>query len=223
MVAAVVGAVLDATVERHAHAEVRAADQPRVVIGQPVVGDLDLTALREGLPEEAELVMDAVTDGRDIHRREGIQEARGQTAEAAVAEAHVGFFVGDRLEVLAELGQRLRRDLAELQVHEVVREHAAHEILEGEIVDAADVLAGVLGLRVDVTLQHLVAGGHARGHPPVVAGGGDAVAGERALQMMQDGVAEDRNRRGHGGLGGRLRLGLGDGLGGRLADLDHLD
>ena len=42
--------MLDATVEGHAHAEVRATDKPRIVVGQPVVGDFDLTALREGLP-----------------------------------------------------------------------------------------------------------------------------------------------------------------------------
>jgi hypothetical protein len=55
---------------------------------------------------------------------------------------------------------------------------------------AADVLAGVLGLRVDVALEHLVTGGHARGHPPIAAGGGDAVAGEGALEVTQDRVTE---------------------------------
>ena len=112
MVATIVGAVLHATIEGDADAVIRTTDQPRIIVGEPVVGDLDLTALREGLAEEAELVMDAVTDGRDIHRGQGVQEAGGETAEAAVAEAHVGFFVGDDLEVLAEFGQRLRRDVA---------------------------------------------------------------------------------------------------------------
>ena len=104
VVAAVIGAMLDAAVERHAHAEVRAADQPRVIVGQPVVGDFDLATEREGLPEQTEFGMDAVADGRDVHRREGIQETGGQTAEAAVTETHVGFFVGDGLQVLAEFG-----------------------------------------------------------------------------------------------------------------------
>ena len=220
MVAAVVGAMLDAAVERHADTVVRTADQPRIVVREPVVGDLDLATEREGLTEQAEFVMDAITDGRDVHRGEGIEEAGGETAEAAVAEAHVGFFVGDRLEILAEFRQGRGRDVAQLKVDEVVREHAAHQVLEGEIVDAADVLAGMLSLRVDVALEHLVAGGHAGRHPPVVAGGGDAVAGESALQVAQDRVAEHRDRR--GGTGG-LRLDLLRGrLGDRLTRLDHL-
>jgi hypothetical protein len=65
-----------------------------------------------------------------VHGREGIQEAGGETAEAAVAEAHIGFFVGDGLEVLAEFGERLGRDVAQLEVDQVVAEHASHQILE---------------------------------------------------------------------------------------------
>ena len=218
MITTVVGAMLDAAVERHTHAIVRATDQPRVVVGQPVIGDFDLTALREGLAEEAELIMNAITDRRDIHRGEGIEEAGGEATQPAVTKTHVGFFVGDDFEVLPEVGQGRRCDVAQLHVDQVVGQHAAHQVLKGKIIDAADILAGVLGLRVDVALQHLVAGRHAGGHPPVVAGGGDAVTGESALQVTQDRVAENGDRRISRGLG----LGLLDRLRGGLTRLDHL-
>ena len=108
MVTTVVGAVLHAAIERHADAIVGAANQPRVVVRQPVVGDFDLAALREGLAEETELIVDTITDGRDVHRGEGIEKARGEATEATVAEAHVGFFVSDGFEVLTEVGQGCR-------------------------------------------------------------------------------------------------------------------
>ena len=181
VITTVVSAVLHAAVERHADAIVGAADQPRVIVRQPVVGDFDLAALREGLTEKTELVMDAVADGWDVHRSEGIQEAGGEATQPPVAEAHVGFFIGDGFEVLTEFSQGRRGNVAQLQVDQIIGQHSTHEVFQREIIDAADVLAGVLGLRVDVACEHLVARRHAGSHPPVVAGRGDAIAGESAL------------------------------------------
>jgi hypothetical protein len=67
---------------------------------------LDLVAVDELLLEEAELVVDAVAERGVIERGERIEETRGETAEAAVAEAHVDLGVADFLEILAERLER---------------------------------------------------------------------------------------------------------------------
>jgi hypothetical protein len=54
----------------------------------------------------------------------------------------------------------------------------------------------VLRLRIDVALEHLIAHGHAGGHPPIPAGGGDAIARESAFEVMEHRVAEGGDGRG---------------------------
>ena len=223
MVAAVVDVVLHPSVKRHAHAEIRATDQPWVVVRQPGVGDLHLAALDEGLAEQTELVMDAVTDGRDIQRRQRIQEAGGEAAEAAVAEAHVGLFFRHRLQVLPEALQGGPRDLAQAEVHEVVGEDAPHQVFQGEVIDAPDVLGGVHRLRRDVTLQHLVAGGHAGRRPPIIARGRDRIPREGAFQVAENRFAERGDRRHRGGRRHGRRLGLAGNFGARLGLRGRLD
>ena len=51
MVTTVIDILLDTAVERNADAEVRATDEPWVIIRQPSVRDLDLAALHERLAE----------------------------------------------------------------------------------------------------------------------------------------------------------------------------
>ena len=60
---------------------------PRRAEREPRVGLLDLLAVDEGLAEDAVLVADAVADARDAHRRQRVDEAGREAAEAAVAEA----------------------------------------------------------------------------------------------------------------------------------------
>ena len=62
-------------------------DLPRVGPAQPVVRLLDLPAVLDLLPEDAVLVAQAVADRRDLQRGQRVDEAGGQPAEAAVAQA----------------------------------------------------------------------------------------------------------------------------------------
>jgi hypothetical protein len=103
---------------------------------------LDLVAVDELLLEQAELVIDAVAERRVVERGERIEEARGEAAEAAVAQAHVHLGVADLLEILAERLERGHaRSSEQAGGEQVVAEQPAHEVFEREIVDAADVLA----------------------------------------------------------------------------------
>ena len=87
--------------------------------------------------------MNAVTDGRDIQRRQRIQETGGETAQAAIAEAHVRFFFRHRLQVLTEALQGCPRDFAQAEIDQVIGEHPTHEILQGKVINATDVLGRV--------------------------------------------------------------------------------
>lgn len=68
---------------------VQALDLPGVAVVEPVIRLLSLEAVRDGLPEHPVLVPDPVPPGREIQRGHGVQEARGEAAQSAVAEGGV--------------------------------------------------------------------------------------------------------------------------------------
>jgi hypothetical protein len=220
IVAAVVEHVLDAAVELHRLGVFRAGHFPGIAEEHPVVGMLDLVALFKGLPEKAELVVDAVAERRVVLRRQRIEKARREAAEAAVAQPHVHLGLADLLKVLAERLQRRFRRVHEAGGEQVVAEEPAHEVFEGEIVDAADVVEVVHRLGGDHPLVDGVAHREGRGHPPVPRRGRALVPGERRDEMPLDQRAED-------GLGAvRLRSfralgGLGGGFGGHGKGVNH--
>lgn len=74
-------------------------DLPRVGPGEPVVGLFELTAAAEGLSEDALLVAQAVAHGGELEGGHGVEEAGGESSEAAVAEAGIGFLLEDFAEV----------------------------------------------------------------------------------------------------------------------------
>ena len=87
---------LERAVERHLDGLPVADHLPGVGMAQPVVRVLDLAAVVDLLAEHAVLVAQAVADGRDLQRGQRVDEAGGQPAEAAVAQAGVGLFLGER-------------------------------------------------------------------------------------------------------------------------------
>ncbi len=110
-----------------------ARDFPRIAEAQPLVRLLHLPAVDDLLLEDAELVADAVADRRNLERRERIEETRGETAEAAVAEAGLVFAGEQLIEVQADLGDRRAHVVVHAEVHEVVAEVRPHQELGGEI------------------------------------------------------------------------------------------
>ena len=66
-------------------------DLPGRAVLHPVVGKLDLVAVAELLLEKAVLVVDSVSDCRQIESGEGIEEAGCQSPETAVSKPHVVF------------------------------------------------------------------------------------------------------------------------------------
>jgi hypothetical protein len=76
--------------EVHAVADAGPRELPRRAVVQPGIGVLDLPAALDALREHAELVADAVAVRGQPERGHRIEEARGQAAEAAIAQRRVG-------------------------------------------------------------------------------------------------------------------------------------
>ena len=66
-----------------------------------------LEPVHDGLPEHAVLVPDAVPPGGQVQPGHGVQKARGQAAQAAVAQRRVALLLRQGLEVVTG-GKRVR-------------------------------------------------------------------------------------------------------------------
>ncbi len=169
----------------------------------------DLVAVHKLLLEQAELVMNAVADRRQIERGQRIEETRRQTPQAAVAQAHVDFLLPDGVEVHAQLAECRAGRIDEACIVEIVLHQPAHQVLERKIIEPTHVLIVVDALRHNQAGEDGVTGRHRGRNPPVARSGRAHVPRQRIGQVPKDRLLElgvdavDR---------GRIRR-LGDGLG----------
>jgi hypothetical protein len=208
--ALLVGVLLGAPAEPDGHRLLRVGELPRRAERQPVVRLLHLPAVDEGLPEDAVLVPDAVPDRRDVHRRERVDEARGQPAEAAVAEAGLDLLRPQLVQVDAEVRHRLLGDLRQVGGEQRVAELAAEQVLGGQVPDGLRLRLALPGERLDPPRHQVVPHGAGQGEVAVVDGRalqGDALAEvelpEELPRERRDGVVGGDDA----GRGGGLSLG----------------
>ena len=175
---------------------------PRIAEDHPIVRMLDLMAADELLLEKAELVVDPIPDRGIVEGRERIEKARGEAAQAAVAEAHVGLGLADGDEVLPEGGERRLRRLQQAGGQQVGFKQPPHVIFEREIVDAADVVGVVHRLGGDHPPMEHVAHGERGRHPPVARRGRTGMARERRDEVALDQGAHHFDRAARGGVRG---------------------
>jgi hypothetical protein len=155
---------LGVAAELHVAAPLRPCDLPGIAIPQPLVRLLDLPAVDDFLLEDSELVADAVPQRGHFERRERIDEAGRETAEATVAEARLIFRRQQLLEVEAEFRHGRPRVVVDAEVDEVVAEMRPHQELGGEVADRSRALLGVGGGGRNPALQHAVAHGVRQRH-----------------------------------------------------------
>ena len=204
----------DAAAEVDLEARLGALDLPGVAEAEPVVGFLDLVAVLDGLAEDAVVVADAVAVAGELEGGEGIEEAGGEAAEAAVAEAGVAFEVAQDVPGEAEVGHGLLDAFIHLEVDDIVAHGAADEVLHGEVVGAlgAGLVVGDGG--ADPAVDEAVADGEGEGVVAVVVGGGKLVLGEGIFQVVEIAALEGFGGlqllavAGRGGGGGRIRFGI---------------
>ena len=194
------GVVLDVSAEADEAGVFGALDFPGVAVLQPVVGLFALFAVDDALAEDAVVVAQAVAGGGEVEGGEGIHEAGGEAAEAAVAEAGVHLVVAEAVPVQAEGVHGFAALLLEAEVDDVVAEEAADEELEGEVVDAAD-LGGAVGvLGGHPAVDDAVAHGIGEGFVAIAFGGSVAALGEGETHVPEEVLGE--------ALGGELSGGV---------------
>ena len=141
----------DVAAEADANGLVGTAHLPRIALRKPFVRDLDLASVDDLLLEEAVAIAHAVAVACDPLVGHGVEEARRQTAQAAVAERRIGLKAADLIEVATHVGEGLGDYITYTEVDQVVVEQPPDEELDGEIVDAllAILLETLIGLRGD--------------------------------------------------------------------------
>jgi hypothetical protein len=197
---------LATSAEAHAIAHTAVAALPEVVHAEPGARDFALRAvLADDLREDAVVIADAIAGRRIAKRCERIEEARGEPAEAAVAEPRILFLGGDALEVVAERLDRLAHffEQAVLERGQRVDETAAEQELHRQVTHALHARALYASAGRDPALAELLADGDRQCVVDVAPCRAGERLAERALQAIDDRVADGagtQRRRGmHGG------------------------
>ena len=191
IVAVVVPMGRDLTAEAYLNHILVTGDQPALGGGAPVVGHLDLLAVFKALLENTQLVADRIAGSLQTLGGHGVHIARGETAETAVAETGVGFFLKDIGSAAAHVLQGADDRLGQAEVVGVLHQAAPHEELHRHIVYFLLGLAGILrgeksahqladdngsGLK-DLLVRRLGVGGAELGTELVFDGAADFFAG----------------------------------------------
>jgi len=185
-VARVVGVVLGVAAPLDEVVHVGFGDLPRVPVGKPVVGLLDLPAVVDLLVEDAELVADAVADGRTLEGGQRVEIARGQPAKAAVAQPGLLLACEHAVEVLPQRRQRLAGRVLDAEVQQVAAELRPHQEFGRQV-------AGHLPTEIERCLRgrhpvvlHAVANGQRSGPVVVLRPQGRSGPTDGVAQVVDD-------------------------------------
>ena len=148
---AVIPVLADLAVKADLDGLIGVALQPDLTTGQPVVSALLLPAVHDLLLENAVLVQDGVAGAGGGH---AVQIAGSQTAQTAVAQACIGLFLKDALDVDVGICQHLLGNIFQTQVEQAHLQAAAHQELHAEVVYLLGAGANGLGLELLVVLTH---------------------------------------------------------------------
>ena len=167
-----------------------AGDLPGTAIAHPGIRMLDLFSTDELLAEKTKFVVNAIANGREIHRGERIHEACSKAAKTTIAEAHVGFFLEKLVETFTHLLESLLGHIVQTGVAQVILKQAPHEILEGKIMNAAHTRLAVLGTGFCGAVHHAITNSKASGNPPVIRAGRVHKGTKREADMVDNGSFE---------------------------------
>ena len=184
------GHVLDAAIDQHGHGVLGAHHLPRVAELQPVVRALLLPAVLELLAEQAVLVAEAVAVAGILHGGQRIEEAGGQAAQAAVAQAGVRLLAQQSVEVDLQVLQGGPGGLGDAQGGDVVLQQAAQQELHGDVVEALDVVVHIGALGGDHAVHGQLAHGQGEADLLVVIGGAAPVFATGVGQVVDHTLAD---------------------------------
>ena len=152
-------------------------------------------------------VADAVAIGGAAQRRQAFEEARGQTAQTAIAERGIGFVAQHGVVILAQLGQRLAGLIDEAQIDDAVLQKAPDQELHRQVIDALGAFAPGHARGLEPAVGDVVANREGQRHAPILGPGEVRLAAEGVAQVPHDGVAQALGCGGVGRGGRDIHLG----------------
>ena len=106
-----------------------------VLLAKPLVGDGLLLVVGKALAEQAVVIVEAHAVTGKAQRGNGIQEARGQAAQAAVAQRGLDLELLDLVEVVACGGELVLNLVVDAEVDHVVDEQLADQKFGGNVIE----------------------------------------------------------------------------------------
>src|SRR5277367_340773 len=178
------------TTEVNLDGTLRPANLPWISVAQPVVGELDLPSVVDGLLEDAELVADTVADCWHAQRGHGVQIAGRETPEAAVAQPRLALLLDDVVYIEAELGHRLAERRFETQIQQIIGQVRPHQELGREIANYTHIVFCVALEGFDPSGEDTVTHGVGDGSEVVALSGVLRGLGGDVIQIVEDGALE---------------------------------
>ena len=106
-----------------------------VLLAEPLVGDGFLLIVDKALAEQAVMVVEAHAVAGEAQRGDGVQEARSQTAQAAVAQRRLDFKLLDLVEVVAGGSELVLNLVIDAKVDHVVDKQLADQKLGRDVIE----------------------------------------------------------------------------------------
>ena len=185
-IATLVVDMFDAAAEVHVIEHFRALKLPGIAEAQPDVRIFLLPAVVDDLPEQAEIITDAVPHRGDRERRHAFHEAGGEPSQAAIAERRIRLALAQGFQTDAEVAQRHLVYRQQPHIVERIGEEAADQKFQREVIDplAAGVIAHLF--RRQPAMHDAVAQRQCRRHVPVVLGRHSGVLAQGQPQLGED-------------------------------------
>ena len=169
---------------------VRAADLPCQILVEPQIGFFDLLAVHDFLFEHTVLIADAVAHGGNAQGGERVEEAGGQAAQTAVAQAGVLFLFADVGELFTQLFERLFKFGIHAFVNQSVDESASQQEFHRKVVNHAFAVVDVGAAGLQEVFGNQVARGEHGGVEPLVFGRLFRIDAQNENQFIDDGLAD---------------------------------
>ena len=131
-------------------------------------------------------VSDTVAVGRAAEGRQRIEKAGCQPSQSAIAQRRVRLVANDRVEIDAEIGERLARCFIKPQIDHCVFQQPADQELHRQVVDPLFLLFVRAFGGSEPGIDNTVANGQRQRHAPVIERYMRTVLAERVFEVVFD-------------------------------------
>ena len=165
----------------------RPRELPRVAERQPFLRIFLLPAVLDDLAKQSVVIADTVAVGGDPQACHALHEAGRESSKTAVAKRSVGLGGAQPVEVHAQISERCAEVLGHAEIAEHVRQQAADQELEREVVDALAALGMAGALRGEPAMDDPIADGERGRQKPIAIGGRAGILPDRQDQLGEHG------------------------------------